>query len=151
MDPLGEDVYYINRVLGGEQATKSSFSHSFVALTNINPKTKEEIVTTTISWGNKEESKWFINDPDDLKAAQDAINRNIGKKKYGGENLEKYIIKAFNEIKDQKEEYNLLFNNCKQKALELIKKAISLQKKDFKMEKIKKIQNAFKHKAKNKD
>lgn len=118
-DPFGLDTYYVNYELftTKPEPTNRSISHSYVVTTD-NGK-----VTDTYSWGNNMEGRWFHNDSLDMAVAQKAIDSGIGIDRYGGEDLDYFVVTEFNKIKNQTGIYDPVFNNCKEKATELLKGA----------------------------
>ena len=124
VDPLGLKTYYINRKFGTVIPTNNPISHSFIATTNRDASNGNEVVNNTYSWGNDWESQWLANNPDDMKAAQGAINNGVGLNQYGNERLDNFVRLEFNNAKTSTKQYNLIFNNCKQNAEELLEAAM---------------------------
>lgn len=130
IDPFGLDTYYINRTFekdGRSEPTNSSYSHSYVAITD------NGRVTDTYSWGNGWQSKWFHNDPVDMAAAQKAIDSGVGSDWEGGEDLDHFIVIKFEKRKNETDPYIPGLNDCKKKATSLIKDAMQQKKKKEKL------------------
>ena len=120
-DPLGLDVYVVNRQLGGNEARSrfNPLSHTFMARTDECGK-----VTNTYSWGNDYDENgdgiWFENASNDMEAAQQAVDE--GKAKWlAPASYDDSLAEAFDQIRnseDSKHGWNL-FNSCKHEACDL--------------------------------
>jgi hypothetical protein len=126
IDPWGWDTYYTNYELGksNPHPTNNPVSHSYVAITD------NGRVTDTFSWGNNGQGRWFRNDPLDMAVAQRAINSGIGVERYGGENLDPFVIMQFQNRQNDTSLYDLLLNNCKQNAADLLADARNQQRQE---------------------
>jgi len=119
VDLWGLDTYYVNYELIAEdhKPTQGIVSHSYVALTD------NGIVTNTFSYGNKSQGKWFPNDPQDMRVAQEAIKSRVGAEWQGNESLDYYVALEYEKIKNSRSTYFLFASDCKVNAIELIKRA----------------------------
>ncbi len=118
-DPFGLDTYYVNYELitSNHKPTQGVVSHSYPVLTD------NGIVTDTFSYGNKSQGKWFHNDPQDMRIAQEAINSRVGATWQGNESLDPYVVSEYEKVKDSKSLYFIFVNDCKVNGIELIKEA----------------------------
>jgi hypothetical protein len=96
-----------------------------MAVTDIDPVTKKEVVVKAFSWVNTNGGEW--EDPykaQNIEGAQKAIDSGIGAWRKGDETLDEYIEKQFEEMKNQKGGF---FpgerGTCKNQANELLDKA----------------------------
>ena len=129
-DPWGLDTYYINNEFNSSTPTDNSISHSFIATTDIDPNTGKEVVVNTYSWTSENWGSWHNNSAQDLLGAQKAIDSGIGVDKWGYEKLDNYVNNEFLIIRNETGGYLLIANNCKEKAAELMNKAIAEYKAD---------------------
>jgi len=123
-DPLGLDTYRINNVFNTSDSTNNLLSHSFMAITDIDPLTGKEKVIRTFSWVNTAGGMW--EDPykqQNIKGAQTAIDSGVGAWKKGDETLDKYMEKVFEEMKGQKGGFYGERGTCKMQANELLNEA----------------------------
>ncbi|MFZ2603136.1 MAG: hypothetical protein WAX79_03945, partial [Candidatus Omnitrophota bacterium] len=118
-DPFVLDTYYVNYELitSNHKPTQGVVSHSYPVLTD------NGIVTDTFSYGNKSQGKWFHNDPQDMRIAQEAINSRVGATWQGNESLDPYVVSEYEKVKDSKSLYFIFVNDCKVNGIELIKEA----------------------------
>jgi hypothetical protein len=73
----------------------------------------------TYSWGNKANTRgWNKNQPEDIKAANEAIKDKYNGEKIGGPELDPFIDKAFNKLNKKENEHANwgILNNCKAEA-----------------------------------
>lgn len=124
VDLWGNDTYYINNKFFTSTPTDNPFSHSFVATTDFDPTTGRQIVTNTYSWTDEGGGSWHPNSPQDILGAQRAIDSGIGSEWYGNENLDYYISEQYSNRFNESGDYNILWNNCKQKSGRLIEDAV---------------------------
>ncbi len=121
VDPMGLDVWVVNRELGGDEG-RSQFnplSHTYLARTDENGA-----VTDTYSWGNTYDADknglWSPNAENDLKAARDAIGS--GKSKWlGDSSYDDALRRAYDAIKNDPDSLHkwLYWNSCKHEARDL--------------------------------
>lgn len=134
VDSTGCDTYTLNRELGGDTVSSNFniFSHTFTYTTN-----PDGTLAHTYSWGNKSgEMEWHKDEPEDIKAAQEAIASGYYGWHGGDSTLDPYIQQAWEEFVDSPWHYHInlvVLNNCKQETMFLINEA-----KDKRMEDIEK-------------
>jgi len=58
-----------------------------------------------------------------MSVAQRAIDSGMGIERYGGEDLDYFVVMEFNKRKNETSAYNAAINNCKEKAGDLLKDA----------------------------
>jgi RHS repeat-associated protein len=126
VDLDGLDTYKQNRELGGNQrrSNLNPVTHTFLFTTNPDGSLKE-----TYSWGNNADTRgWNKDQPEDIKAANDAIASGNANR-VGGATLDPFIDKAFNDLKDPKNRHVNMgaVRNCKSEALNLIQRAKNLR------------------------
>ena len=129
IDLYGLDTYYINNQFSTITPTNSPISHSFLAITDIDPITDKEIVVKTFSWVNTNGGSW--ENPlkeQNIKGAQRAIDTGVGSWKKGNDTLDPYIEAVFEKFKNEKGGYwpfdgNSFRGTCKNQADRLAKTA----------------------------
>lgn len=123
LDPWGEDTYYINNKFMSSTPTDSIlWSHSFIAITDVNDLGKEVVVKTFSFVGPK--GKWEnTNNKQNLLGAQKAIESGVGVTKVGDYTLDNYIEEAFEKVKNKEGGYEFTGKNCKDAALGVIEDA----------------------------
>ncbi|MBI3617719.1 MAG: RHS repeat-associated core domain-containing protein [Candidatus Omnitrophica bacterium] len=126
-DPFGRDTYYINNWINLDDTTSpvwGPISHSFVAVTDTDPKTGKQIVKETYSWVATNGGEWEpIDKEKNIKGAQKAIDTNVGVKWYGGEDLDPYVTALFIERQNEKGGFFGAKGVCKMQANKLINDA----------------------------
>ena len=127
IDPFGLDTYIVNRDLkavadrlgtgGVSRLRPNIITHTFVVTVD-----EGGVVKDTYSWGNGSNlNGWSKNQPEDLEAAQDAINKKRGQW-VGNADLDQYVEMAYLKLdKPENEHANLLVaRNCKWESNNLV-------------------------------
>ncbi len=127
-DPSGLDTYITNRDLAafGNSARprNDSITHTFVFTTNPNGS-----ITHTYSWGNDANLHgWNIDQPIDLKTANEAIKRGYAQH-VGGPDLDPFVAKAYDDLNESVFEHGngIITSNCKTEAGKLLIRAYKLE------------------------
>ncbi len=127
IDPLGLDTYRMNRQLNpfsksdrDPRSLSNPLSHTFVCIADENKK-----VLATFSWGNVvkhgSNGDWNFNSPEDLSAAQKALNQGTGAAKVGGVALDRWImVTGLDLLLNGGEHPWALSDSCKDAATKLI-------------------------------
>jgi RHS repeat-associated protein len=130
VDPMGLATYVANRnfsaIGSSPQPWWNTVSHTYTFSTN-----PDGSIAATYSWGNEANlTGWNLNQPEDMKAAADAL-KNGDARTVGPDFMDPYYRKAFDELKDPKNEHSngILSNNCKTEAEKLNNRAWDLWKK----------------------
>lgn len=129
IDPMGLDTYAVNRDLAafGDSARSRSnpITHTFAAITD-----KNGTVVSTYSWGNDANlNGWNVNQPIDMKSAQEAITKGLAEK-VGDASLDPYVKSAYDNLnKNENEHMNgIVYFNCKTETNKLIKAAEQIKR-----------------------
>jgi uncharacterized protein RhaS with RHS repeats len=111
-DPTGWATYVTNRSLGGSTALPWSdpISHTFTFSTN-----PDGSIANTYSWGNAANlTGWNLNQPEDMKAAAQAL-QNGDAQKVGPDYMDPFYQQAFNLLNNPANNHTNLIvgRNCK--------------------------------------
>lgn len=132
VDIIGTKVWKVNRTIGGIEGKSSSnpITHTFIAVTDASG----EVIATYSYGGDKGPlglAGWDPSADGDITAAKEAL-ANGDAFLVGEDNLNSFVQKAFEEIKDERTPYALGINNCKHNAKRLLDRAYELLEENLK-------------------
>ncbi|MDI6810047.1 MAG: hypothetical protein QME66_13965, partial [Candidatus Eisenbacteria bacterium] len=133
IDPTGLDAYLVNREIGGSEVRSkyNPLTHTFVAVQHPDGSVSTYGWGTTYNdqkqglWGTEVQNEW------DRLTAAEAIRQGKARR-VGGSDLDPYVPGAYKDISKDPTSFHrwLLWNNCKNEARDLIRRAKRLQKSD---------------------
>ena len=128
IDFLGLDTYLVNRDLAafGDSARSlfNPVTHTFVFTTN-----PDGSIEATYSWGNDANvNGWNLNQPLDIKTAQEALARGLARR-VGSERTDEAVMRAFGILDKKENEHKngVIAYNCKTEAEKLLQLARDIQ------------------------